>query len=371
MNYFDYNATAPIRPEVLHAVTNWWQYHHANPGTAYQAGRQAKQAIEDVRQQCAAYFKVSSHELIFTGSATEANNLAVLGLLQQQPPGQYILSAIEHQSVRQIGRHLAQQGWQVDFLPVSKQGVIDLDSLRKQLSRQTRLVSVQAANNETGVVQPIAEVADLCRPLEVPFHCDAVQILGRLPIPWSTAWSPDLITLTGHKAGGPIGNGILINRLGHRLQPLMLGGGQEEKLRPGTPFSAGIIGLGKLIQILEQTHYLGKEEESYRDYLELQLEKDALDHIIFGRQAYRLPNTSMVAFPGLNGAAIQKKMDEQGLAIGLGSACSSGHAAPSHVLQAMGLSNRVSLSSIRISIGWHTTQLEIERLTAALKQLKQ
>lgn len=364
MIYLDYNATAPLLPEAMEAMKTWWQQYHANPSAIYQLGRQAKKKIDHCRHVMAALIGCADHEVIFTGGGTESNNMAVLGLLNDQRPKQLIISAIEHSSIKQTGHALRARGWQVDELPVDDNGLARIDILEEKIDASTGLVSIMAANNEHGVIQPVNEISRICRKYRVPFHCDAVQLFGRVNLPWTeNGLIPDLITLSAHKMGGPTGVGLLINRLAGQLEPLFYGGKQEFNLRPGTENGAAIFGWAAVVACIESAISNYNRVSELKKNMEQRFKQSINNCIIAGEGHARLPNTSMVIFPGVHGTRLLRRLDDEHIQVGLGSACQSGTTEPSYVLKAMGIDDRAALCSVRISMGPETTEDEINLVT--------
>jgi len=352
--YLDYNATAPIRPEALAAMTAALA-EPGNPSSVHGPGRRARQRVEAARRQVAALVNAEPAWVIFTSGGTEANNHALGGL----PASRILISAGEHDSVRQAAP-TAQR------IPLTPDGVVDLAALAAALADAPpgALVSVMLANNETGVVQPLEEVAALARRAGAWVHCDAVQAAGKLPVDLA-ALDVDLLSLSAHKLGGPPGVGALIARPDLPLKALLQGGGQERRRRAGTENLAGIAGFGvaaeKALEELPAIQKLGE----LRDHFECEIKCLAADIKVFGAAAPRLPNTSCVALAGLPAEMQLIALDLAGVAVSSGAACSSGKVQPSHVLAAMGASAEEAGAAIRVSLGWASKPEDIDCLLAA------
>lgn len=337
----------------------------ANPSSAHRLGRVARAGLDRAREQVAALVQVHPTEVIFTSGGTEANNLALAGVLAAEPrPGRLLVSAIEHPSVLEPARRWTRQGWQLDYLPVDGQGRAKLDTLPADV----RLISLMLANNETGVIQPVAELAEAARAQGCILHTDAVQAAGKIPVSFA-ATGARLMSLSAHKLYGPKGVGALIVDKALDLLPAQLGGGQERGRRSGTENLPGIVGFGMAAELA-----LAGMEQQARTQLELRrrLEQglQALPAVtVFGQQAERLPNTVQLSVPGIDGEALLLQLDKAGFAVSSGSACASGKQEPSHVLQAMGVDETTARGAIRISLGKATTATEIDRLLTTLGQL--
>lgn len=351
--YLDHNATSPPRPEALERALPLLTEHWGNPGSSHRLGRIPASAVEKARAEVAAWAGVRPRDVIFTSGATEANHLALLGL---EARGGLLVSAVEHPSVLAPA---SRRGAQV--LPVDAQGLLRLEALEEALEAPARqgvappgLVSVQAANNETGVMQPLERISALARRHGALLHVDAAQLPGRAPAP--AAW--DALTLTGHKGGGLKGVGALILREGLGLTPLQEGGGQERGRRAGTLNPAPVAALGAVLSLP------AAPTGALRDLLEAGLL--ALGAVVTGAGAARLPNTCHVRFPGVEGQTLVAALDLEGVCCSAGSACASGAAQPSPVLEAMGLPPKEGL---RLSLGWSTTASDIHRALEAVARV--
>jgi len=357
--YLDYNATAQPRPEAVEAMAEVLATA-GNPSSVHQAGRRAAAALSQARDRVAAFAAVPARAITFTSGATEANNMAILGA----PQTRLIISAIEHDSVREPARRSAKP---VSEVAVTGEGVIDLAALETALgeSDEPALVCVMAVNNETGVIQPIAEVARLVHDHGGTLFCDAVQAAGKIDLAPITA-NADMASLSAHKFGGPPGVGALIVRCddGSR-RPLVTGGGQERGLRAGTENLPGIAGFGVAAELAARELRQASRIVELRDALEHAILEAAPDAVIAGRGAPRVGNTSCIAMPGMPAETQVMAFDLAGFAVSAGSACSSGKVRRSHVLSAMGYDDETAGAAIRVSLGWKT---EADDIAAFLEE---
>lgn len=347
--YLDYNATNPVRPEVLDIV-NEVLAGPANPSSVHVMGRRAKKYMEDARQVIAEHISCWPDEVIFTSSGTEANATA-LGSAK----GDVIISAIEHSSIwnRFSKDHHDRR------IPVDANGQVILNSLIGMLEKfKPQLVSVMLANNETGVIQNIPEIAKLCKAHGALLHCDAAQALGKIPVDVGTL-GVDMLTISAHKCGGPVGAAALVVSRGVPFTPLLSGGGQEGRRRAGTENVPAIAGFAKALELTDYTYM--KKLRGWLDAMEKQITKAG--GTVFGAHVDRLPNTSSVAMPDVSNEVQLMDFDLNGFCVSAGSACSSGRVETSHVLLAMGLGEELSSNAIRISGGWNTKDKEIQEFT--------
>ena len=360
--YLDHNATAPVKPQVAEAVARALEMG-GNPSSVHRAGRLARRAVEQARLKVAALVGARPREVVFTSGGTEANNLALKGI----GLGRLIVSEVEHDSVLAAA---ARSGRPVEWLPVDGEGVVDLAALERLLAANVgpTLVSVMLANNETGVIQPIAEVTARARKAGALVHCDAVQAPGRIAIEVG-ALGADLLTLSAHKFGGPQGVGALIVREDVPLAALQRGGGQELGRRAGTENVAGIVGFGVAAELAADDIERRAEIVCLRDGLENRLRAVAPELMVFGAGAERLPNTICIAMPGVAAETQVMALDLAGVAVSAGAACSSGKVEPSHVLRAMGVAEPEVGRAIRVSLGWRTSERDIDRLVEAWSDL--
>jgi cysteine desulfurase len=371
-SYFDWNATAPMRPEARQ-VFEAALLVPGNPSSVHAEGRAARHVVENAREEVAALTGARPGDVFFTSSGTEANMLALTPAIEtageKQQRSALLLSAIEHASVRAGGRfpHAA-----IEEVPVDSAGVINLDALATAVAKSPRpLVSLMLANNETGVIEPVAQAADIVHAAGGLLHVDAVQAAGRVACD-IMAVGADLLTLSAHKIGGPKGAGALIRRDEdiHFPEPLIRGGGQERGLRAGTENVAAIAGFGAAAALAQR----GREAEAarmraLRDGLEAGLRAVLPQVVIFGQDADRLPNTTLFAAPGMKAETAVIAFDLEGIAVSSGAACSSGKVQPSHVLAAMGVSPGLTRGAVRISLGWTTTETDVEMFLGAWRKL--
>lgn len=362
--YLDHHATTPVDPVVLEAMWPFFAEHVGNAASAQHAcGRFAAAAVEAARERVAELVDADPRSVVFTSGATEANNLAIKGLLAMSPAGSHVVvSAIEHRSVLDVVQRLRRRGTQVTTVPVEVSGRIDVAALERQLTGNTVLVSVMTANNEIGAIQPVAEAAAVCRARGIPFHTDAVQACGRIPFSVRETGA-DLASLSSHKLYGPQGVGALIVRRGPprlMLEPLLEGGGHEQRLRSGTLPVALIVGFGAACA---RARDLLDEEvlrlTALRDRLWRRLRSDIPDLVLHGGWEQRLPGNLNIGIPGVDGDALLAGL--QGLAVSSGAACSSAEPEPSHVLRALGVSETLARASLRFGLGRFTTDNEIDR----------
>ena len=366
-SYLDYNATAPLRPEVREAIVAALDAH-GNPSSVHAEGREARALIESARARVAALASARAEDVIFTSGGSEANALALAA--QAGEAWHCYISAVEHPSVLAGGRFYRESTTRI---PVSGDGVIDLDVLAAELAKHhlggwRPFVSLMAANNETGAIQPVAAAAEIVHAAGGLLHTDAVQVAGRLPLDFG-ALGADMMTLSAHKLGGPKGVGVLVLREGVAVEPLIKGGGQEWRRRAGTENVAGIVGFGVAAELAAAELEKAAALVSLRDELESRaLEVEPGTVVVSGRVA-RLPNTSCIAVPGTKAETLVIGLDLAQVAVSAGSACSSGKVEASHVLSAMGLSPELAQGAIRVSLGFGTTSVDIERFIGAWGEL--
>jgi cysteine desulfurase len=370
--YFDWNATAPLREAARQA----WQQALAvpgNPSSIHAEGRAARRLVEDARDAVARLAGAARADVIFTASGTEANALALTPAIEtageKRPRDRLFISAIEHASILAGGRFAREA---VEELPVDAEGRLVLAALAQALTRASRpLVSVMLANNETGVIQPVAEAAALVHAAGGLLHVDAVQAAGRVPCDIG-ALGADLLTLSAHKIGGPKGVGALIRARDdiHFADPLIRGGGQERGLRAGTENVAGIAAFGAAAAVaLAQGAKEAAAMLALRKRLETELRAVTPQAVIFGENAPRLPNTTLFALGGMKAETAVIAFDLEGVAVSSGAACSSGKVQPSHVLAAMGVSPALTQAAVRVSLGWSTTEADVLRFLDAWRKL--
>lgn len=369
--YLDHNATTALDSRVLEAMLPWMQAQTGNPTSRHIFGRTARNAIEHARAQVAEACGAYASQVIFTGSGTEANNFAVKGIAANQPATQILYSAIEHPCVSRPAIAMHQQGWKSSLLDVDSDGAIDFEQLKLKLASPTSLVSVMLANNETGVIQDIASIADAARRNGAFMHTDAVQGLGKLKLGF-TDLNVHAMTVSSHKIHGPQGAAALILDKRIDIQPLLHGGGQERGLRSGTENVAAIVGFGIACELaIANLNDFASHTQKLREQFEqglVSLNMTSLNVHIFSNQVSRLPNTSFFAIEGIEGETLVMALDRKGFAVASGSACSSDSTEPSHVLLAMGVSPDLARGAVRVSLGAHNTAQQVADLLMILKQ---
>jgi cysteine desulfurase len=364
MIYLDFNATTPVAPEAAEAMLKYVREGFGNPSSDYPLGRRAREAVAQARGEVAALIGAKPEEIVFTGSATEANNTVLKGVAWQHGKGHIIASAVEHPAVTQPLSYLLTEGFEVTIVPVDGEGRVDPDDVERALEPSTILISVMHANNETGAVQPIAEIGAIAREAGVRFHTDAAQSVGKIPVNVDKL-QVDFLTLAGHKFYAPKGIGALYVRSGCEFVPLLHGGGQEGGRRSGTENVPHIAALGEACRLAKaRLTQDQKHLRTLRDLLYGSLRAGFPDLILNGPEQERLPNTLNISFPGLSGRAILEGIPE--LAASLGAACHGAEEKPSTVLTAMGLPPDLAMSTIRLSVGRPTTKEEVERAAAMI-----
>jgi cysteine desulfurase len=372
--YLDANATTPLLAEVFNAMMPWFFSRSGNASSSHVRGREAREAIETARGQVADLIGAHPEEVVFTGGGTEADNLAILGTITE--PGAHIItSSIEHHAVLHTIERLELKGCRATYLPVSEDGVVGIDDVRRAIRPNTRLISIMMANNETGVLQPVDDIGRIARDRGILFHTDAVQAAGKVPIDVSRIGC-DLLSISGHKMHGPQGTGALFVGRGVKLQPMFHGGTHEAGLRAGTENVAGIVGFGQAAVIAKASFNDRSLERvmKFRNELERSLLREAEDAGVNGGRATRVPNTASLWFGGINGPELLRILDELGVCVSGGSACSAGSCEPSHVLLAMGVSMKQASSSIRFSLNKQTTGEDVDfviwQVSEALERLR-
>ncbi|HEY4380081.1 MAG TPA: cysteine desulfurase family protein [Acidobacteriaceae bacterium] len=357
--YMDANATTPVLPAVLDAMRPYWSEEFGNASSIHQRGQHARAAVDRARESVAALLNCRAAEVVFTSGGTESDNMALFGLLS---PGDHLITtSIEHHAVLHAAEALAERGVDVTFLPCTPDGLIEVAALQVAMRPNTRLVSVMLANNETGVIQPVPELAEVAHAGGALFHTDAVQAAAKLPLDVK-ALGCDLLSLSGHKMYAPQGTGVLFVRRNVRLKSMFFGGLHERGRRPGTENVAGIVGLGKAAEIARAWLAEAGSQEliALRDRLEHGILAAVAEAGINGGGVARVSNTSNLFFDHVEAEALVIALDLKGLAVSGGSACQSGATEPSHVLTAMGLSEARARASVRFSLSRLTTIEEIE-----------
>ena len=366
--YFDYAATTPVRQEVLDVMLPYFVDHYGNPSSIYEIARSSKKALEKARDKTAAAIGADPKEIFFTGSGTESDNWAIRGIADlYKSMGKHIItSAIEHHAVLHTCEYLEKQGFDVTYLPVDGDGIIRMSDLEKAIRPDTILITIMAANNEIGSIQPIEKIGSLARLNGIAFHTDAIQAVGHIPINVKTQ-SIDLLSLSAHKLYGPKGVGALYVKNGIPLKPFIFGGGQERNMRAGTENMAGIVALGHAIDLAVSEM---KDEAIRLSALRDKMINGILTSVphtrLNGSGTKRLPNNVNISFEFIEGEALLLLLDMKGVFASSGSACTSGDLDPSHVLLAIGLPHELSHGSLRLTLGRRTTDSHVEYL---LKEL--
>ena len=363
MIYFDHNATTPIDSRVLSAMMPFLEKFFGNPSSLYRHGRIARSAVDSAREQVAALVGAHPNQVVFTSGGTEANNLALTVVKKK-----LAISAIEHPSVFEPAANLMKKGCELKTIPVDSEGLIEPESLNDVIGFKPDLVSIMLANNETGVIQKVAEHAEKLQKAGIMVHTDAVQALGKIPVNFVDL-NVDLMSLSSHKIYGPKGCGALVIRKNAPVKAAISGGGQEGEFRAGTENVAAIVGFGKAAELAaEELAQRTTDMARLKNFLESQL-KSIPGITIFSQQADRLPNTVQFGFKGADGEMVLMKLDQKGIAISSGSACASGGGKPSPVLAAMGTAPEWIKSAIRVSLGKDNTEAEIIEFINQLKHL--
>ena len=368
--YADHAATTRLSDTALQAMLPYWKERYGNPSSLYAFAQQSKSDLEAARAQVAACLNAAPEEIFFTSGGTEADNWALKGAAElRRAKGRHIITtAIEHHAILHTAQYLEKQGYEVTYLPVDGDGLVTPEQVRAALRPDTILVSVMAANNEIGTIEPIAAIGAVCRAAGVLFHTDAVQAVGHIPVDVEQ-WQVDLLSLSGHKFYGPRGTGALYVRKGLRLPPLIHGGGQERGRRSGTENVAGAVGLAAALkEAVEELPAESARLAALRDRLLEGL--SALPYAkVTGSRTHRLPGTASLVFEGVEGEALLLHLDARGICVSSGSACSSASLDPSHVLLAIGLPHAVAHGSIRISLGRENTGEDVEYLLKEIPQV--
>jgi cysteine desulfurase len=383
MIYLDYNATTPLAPEVFEAMRPYLERHFGNPSSIHAAGREARAAIDDARDRVARLLGAKPHEIVFTGGGTESDNLAIIGLARANATrGKHVITcATEHHAVLHAFEHLQKkEGFRVTWLPVDALGRIDVGQLAESITAETTLVSIMTANNETGTLQPVSEIAALCRARGVLFHSDAIQSFGKEPLVEETgsqeagsrkhepvAMRFDALSLAAHKFHGPKGVGVLYLGAGQTIERLQHGGSHENERRPGTENTAAIVGLARAAELALAAMEAERPRQAVlRDRLWEGIRAAFPAAVRNGAPEHTLANTLNVSFPGLDGESLLINLDLAGICASSGSACMVGSILASHVLLAMGVAPELARATVRFSLGKETTNAEIEASIARL-----
>jgi cysteine desulfurase len=367
--YLDHNATTPVHPDVVEEMSACLAGAPGNPSSRHHFGQEARRLRERARERLAAALGCDPETIVFTSGGTEADNLALLGTLAGSGGGHLITAATEHEAILHTAGRMREEGTDVTVLPVDREGRVDPDELVAALRADTRLVSIMAANNETGVLADLETLGSVCRTRGVRFHTDAVQCFGKSPFRVRDL-PVDLASVSAHKIGGPKGVGALVVARGEEPAPRQTGGGQERGLRPGTENLPGIVGFGKAAEIAVSGRLHESERlAGLRDRLEAGVRGIVPGARVNGGGAPRLPNTTNISFPDLDGESLLIALDLEGVAVSTGAACNAGASDPSHVLLAMGCDRAAAAGSIRFSLGRETTEAEIEEVLRILPEV--
>jgi cysteine desulfurase len=369
--YLDHNATSPLRPEARAAWARAMDAPAGNASSLHAEGRAARATIEDARAQVASLTHARAKDVVFTSGGSEGIAAAIRGVCDRADPDRrkIVLSAIEHSAVLETAKNLQRAGFETVEIEARADGRVDLDRFVDALDKRVAIAALQAANNETGVIQPVAVVGAACATRGIPFFVDAVQAAGKMPVD-RDRWTADLLAIAGHKLGGPQGTGALIVRDGAEMSPLISGGAQERRRRGGTEAVAAIAGFGAACEAaLSDLPAESARLAALSTRLERGLREIAPEVVIHGAAAPRLPNTVSAAFPGVVGETLVIALDLAGFSASTGSACASGAVEPSHVIRAMGLGDVAARSAVRFSLGWSSTEDDVDCLLAALPNL--
>ncbi len=358
--YLDNNATTRVAPEVLEAMLPYFSEQYGNPSSMHSFGGMVGKAVADARAKIAELIGAQPEEILFTSCGSESDNTAIMSAIQSQPEKKHIVTTkVEHPAILNLAQYLEGKGYEISYIPVDFKGRIDMDAYKASLRRDTAIVSIMFANNEVGNIYPIQEMAEMAKALDITFHTDAVQAVGKVPMNMATL-PVDYLALSGHKLHAPKGVGALYIRKGTRFRPLLRGGHQERGRRAGTENVPYMIALGKACELAlsnidnEVTHV-----GALRDTLEQGLVNSISDCVVNGDIENRLPNTSSIAFKYIEGEAILLMLDRFGICASSGSACTSGSLEPSHVLRAMGVPFTYAHGSIRLSLSRYTTEQDV------------
>jgi cysteine desulfurase len=365
--YMDNNATTKVDPQVVEEMIPYFMESYGNPSSMHLLGGQAGRKLKEAKAKVAELIGAQPEEIIFTSCGTESDNTAIWAALKSNPDKKHIVTTrVEHPAIKNLSEYLAKNGYRVTFVPVDRKGHLDMDFFYDSLTDETAVVSVMWANNESGVIFPIEEIAPVLRDRGIVFHTDAVQAIGKLPVNMEKV-EVDMLSLSGHKLHAPKGVGALYVRKRTKFSPFLIGGHQENGRRGGTENVASIIGLGKAAELaLKHLKEVNTRVRSLRDRLEKELLKKIPNSMVNGDQAMRLPNTTSIAFEYVEGEAILLMMNELGICASSGSACTSGSLEPSHVLRAMGVPFTAAHGSIRFSLSTYNTDKEVDFIIAKL-----
>jgi len=359
MIYLDYNATAPLHKNVIKKIQSLMFEDFGNPSSVHKIGRNSKKIVEEVRRNILSILKASNYDLVFTSGATESNNLAIKGFIKKNNIKTIYSLETEHASVVDVVKSL---DIQKKFFKINTNGTVNLNEVDELLSKETGtfLLSIMFANNETGIIHPIKEISKIVKKYKGIIHCDGVQSLGKIEIDLD-GLDLDLFSISSHKIGGPTGIGALLINSRNNISPEIIGGGQEKNLRSGTENFLGILGFGEVInEVQSLSKICNSQVKTNRDFLEANLKKLSNEIKIFGEDTNRLGNTCYFAYPSMTSENQVIALDQKGIFVSSGAACSSGKVEPSHVLKAMKVDDKYIHSAIRVSLGWDSTKDQIE-----------
>jgi len=367
--YMDHSATTAVDPEVTEAMLPYFSEKYGNPSSLHSVGREARKAVEESRQKVADLIGAKKEEIIFTGSGTESDNLAIKGIaLKNRNKGDHIItSSIEHHAVLHTCKYLEKNGFKVTYLPVSKEGLVDPAKVEKAITAKTLLITIMHANNEIGTIQPIEEIGRIAKDKNIPFHTDAVQTAGKLPLDVETL-GVSLLSMSAHKMYGPKGVGALYLRKGTFIEPLFHGGGHERNIRSSTENVSGIVGFGKACELAkahlpDEAKLVKLRDSLIKGVLEIK------DSYLNGHPTKRLPGNANFRFSYIEGESLILNLNMKGVAASTGSACSSTSLEPSHVLLAIGLQPEESHGSLRLTLGRENTQEDVDYVISILPEI--
>jgi cysteine desulfurase len=364
--YLDNNATTKPSAEVVAGMVPYLEEFYGNPSSIHRFGQRARQAMDEARGQVAGLVGCSEAELMFSGGGTESINTAIRGLLSVRSPRKKIVtSTVEHSATRELCQQLGREGFEIESIEVDVGGTLDMDRLKSVVDDSVALVSIMWANNETGVIFPVQQIAEICKSHRVPFHCDAVQAAAKIPVNFHEA-GVDVASIAAHKFHGPKGVAAMYIRRGVRLRPLLIGGPQERGRRGGTENVPGIVGMGIAADLGRQSLSKADQIARLRDRLEEGILSKIDQTAVNGRTDLRVPNTTNIGFSRLEAEAILLLLSEQGICASAGAACSSGSLEPSPVLRAMRIDEKIAHGAIRFSLSRYTTEAEIDRALEVL-----
>ena len=364
-----------MAPEVLEVMLPYFSEYYGNPSSMHFFGGQVQKKVDEARAKAADFLGAEPSEIVFTSCGTESDNAAILGTLDSYPEKRHLISTrVEHPAVGNVSTYLGRKGYRITELSVDREGRLDLDELRESLTDETALVTIMYANNETGVIFPIEEIGEIVKAKGIPFHTDAVQAAGKIPLSMKKS-KLDMLSISGHKLHAPKGIGVLYIRKGTKFSPFLIGGHQEKGRRGGTENVPYIIGLGKACELAQK--HLNEENtkvKALRDYLEAKLLEKIPNTLVNGERVHRLPNTTSLSFEFVEGESILLLLSDLGICASSGSACTSGSLEPSHVLRAMGVPFTAAHGSIRFSLSTYNTKEEmdyiIEHLPPIIQRLR-